>query len=153
MFFFLLNFEMTFENWKQILYVTLLILFLCLLSSLKTHSGCACLHRKSWRKMCSKCCYRKVMLLRIHLTVFGVNCVFVLVHALRVKMLILKSAAYHTIIGYHGLKGTHKEYIHNLLKDWEKGCISHYIHNSNTSCRKMDFQKNIFHFLIWLWLE
>lgn len=74
------------------MYVILLILLLCLLLSLKTHSGCACLHRKSWRKMCSKCCYRKVMFLRIHLTVFGVNCVFVVVDALIGKMLILKSA-------------------------------------------------------------
>lgn len=88
------------ENyWNQVLYVILLI-FLCLLSSLKTHSGCACFHRTSWRKMCSKCCYRKVMLLRMHLTVFGVNCLFVLIDALIGKMLVLNSAAYHTFIEY-----------------------------------------------------
>lgn len=30
----------------------------------KAYSGCACLHRKSWRKMCSKCCYWEVCILQ-----------------------------------------------------------------------------------------
>lgn len=112
----LFSFKLWDNYWKQFLYAILLILLLCLLSSVKTYSGCACLHRKSWRKMCSKCCYRKVMILRIHLTIFGVNFVFILIDAAIGKMLILKSSSYHRLIGYLELEGIHKEYIHNLLK-------------------------------------
>lgn len=35
-----------------------------LFPSEKTYSGCACLHRKSWRKLCSKCCYWEVCILQ-----------------------------------------------------------------------------------------
>lgn len=66
--------------------------------------------------MCGKCCYRKVMILRVPLTIFGVNCVFITTSATTGTVLFLKSASYHRIIDCLELEGTCKEYIHDLFK-------------------------------------